>query len=113
MAARRLRGRQLGRFGVGQLEGTAHLRQRGGAARMQAAQQGSDAAPRDALRARANSLVMRAGQAALTAAKGAGFVVGHPAGQAVSEALFFLVWSCPQAVAAAGLCELAGMAPAD
>jgi len=78
-----------------------------------AAQQGIDAAPRDALRARANSLVMRAGQAALTAAKGAGFVVGHPAGQAVSEALFFLVWSCPQAVAAAGLCELAGMAPAD
>jgi hypothetical protein len=33
VAARRLRGRQLGRFGVGQLEGTAHLRQRGGAAR--------------------------------------------------------------------------------
>ena len=79
----------------------------------QAAEHGIDAACRDALRARANSLVMRAGQAALTATKGAGFVVGHPAGQAVSEALFFLVWSCPQAVAAAGLCELAGLAPAD
>jgi len=79
----------------------------------QAAQYGIDAASRDALRARANSLVMRAGQAALTATKGAGFVVGHPAGEAVREALFFLVWSCPQAVAAAGLCELAGMAPAD
>jgi len=61
------------------------------------------------LRARANSLVLRASQAALAAAKGTGFVVGHPAGRWCREALFFLVWSCPQPVLAANLCELAGL----
>lgn len=61
------------------------------------------------LRARANSLVLRATQAALAAAKGAGYVVGHPAGRWCREALFFLVWSCPQQVMAANLCELAGL----
>lgn len=61
------------------------------------------------LRVRANSLVMRATQAALAAAKGAGYVVGHPAGRWCREALFFLVWSCPQPVMAANLCELAGL----
>jgi hypothetical protein len=59
------------------------------------------------LRARANSLALRASQAALTAAKGAGYVVGHPAGRWCREALFFLVWSCPQPVVEANLCELA------
>jgi butyryl-CoA dehydrogenase len=63
----------------------------------------------EGLRARANSLALRATQAALTAAKGAGFVQGHPAGRWCREALFFLVWSCPQPVAAANLCELAGI----
>jgi len=62
------------------------------------------------LRARCNSLVLRAAQAALAAAKGAGFVTGHPAGRWCREALFFLVWSCPQPVMAANLCELAGLA---
>jgi alkylation response protein AidB-like acyl-CoA dehydrogenase len=61
------------------------------------------------VRRRANSLVLRATQAALAAAKGAGYVVGHPAGRWCREALFFLVWSCPQPVAAANLCELAGI----
>lgn len=61
------------------------------------------------LRIRANSLALRASQAALVAAKGAGFVVGHPAGRWCREALFFLVWSCPQPVLAANLCELAGL----
>lgn len=61
------------------------------------------------LRARANSLVLRAAQAALAAAKGTGYVVGHPAGRWCREALFFLVWSCPQPVMAANLCELAGI----
>ncbi len=60
------------------------------------------------LRANANSLVMRATQAAMIAAKGAGFVKGHPVGRWCSEALFFLVWSCPQTVADANLCELTG-----
>lgn len=62
------------------------------------------------LRTRANSLALRASQAALAAAKGTGYVVGHPAGRWCREALFFLVWSCPQPVMAANLCELAGIA---
>jgi alkylation response protein AidB-like acyl-CoA dehydrogenase len=63
------------------------------------------------LRTRANSLVLRATQATLSAAKGAGYVVGHPVGRWCREALFFLVWSCPQPVAQAGMCELAGLDP--
>lgn len=59
------------------------------------------------LREQANSLVLRSTQAALGAAKGAGFVATHPAGRWCREALFFLVWSCPQPVLAANLCEFA------
>jgi alkylation response protein AidB-like acyl-CoA dehydrogenase len=65
--------------------------------------------PQD-LRTRANSLVLRSTQAALAAAKGSGYVVGHPAGRWCREALFFLVWSCPPAVMNANLCQLAGIA---
>lgn len=61
------------------------------------------------LRTRANSLVLRATQANLAAAKGSGYVRGHTAGRLCKEALFFLVWSCPQPVVAAALCELAGL----
>jgi alkylation response protein AidB-like acyl-CoA dehydrogenase len=61
------------------------------------------------LRGRANRLALRTTQAALTAAKGAGYVTGHPAGRWCREALFFLVWSCPQPVSQAHLCELAGL----
>jgi hypothetical protein len=61
------------------------------------------------LRTRANSLVVRGTQAALSAAKGAGYVIGHPVGRWCREALFFLVWSCPAPVQQAGLCELAGL----
>jgi alkylation response protein AidB-like acyl-CoA dehydrogenase len=64
----------------------------------------------DQMRTRANSLALRSAQAALAAAKGAGYVAGHPAGRWCREALFFLVWSCPQPVVAANLCELAGLA---
>jgi hypothetical protein len=53
--------------------------------------------------------VLRATQAALAAAKGAGYIAHHPAGRWCREALFFLVWSCPQSVLAANLCELAGI----
>jgi alkylation response protein AidB-like acyl-CoA dehydrogenase len=63
----------------------------------------------DEIRTRANSLVLRATQAALAAAKGSGYVTGHPAGRWCREALFFLVWSCPQPVMNANLCELAGL----
>jgi alkylation response protein AidB-like acyl-CoA dehydrogenase len=61
------------------------------------------------LRARANSLALRASQAALAAAKGAGYRLGHPAGRWCREALFFLVWSCPQPVLQANLCEFTGI----
>jgi alkylation response protein AidB-like acyl-CoA dehydrogenase len=63
----------------------------------------------DEIRTRANSLVLRSTQAALAAAKGSGYVASHPAGRWCREALFFLVWSCPQPVMAANLCELAGL----
>ncbi len=74
-----------------------------------AATAGADVADRDRLRADANGLVIRAAQAALAASKGAGFVRGHPAERLAREALFFLVWSCPQAVTSTVLCELAGL----
>ena len=70
---------------------------------------GESVCTNDELRARANSLVLRATQAALAAAKGTGYVVGHPAGRWCREALFFLVWSCPQGVLNTNLCELAGL----
>ena len=60
-----------------------------------------------ALRARANSLVLRATQAALTASKGSGFLRQHPAQRWARQALFFLVWSCPRPAAEATLAELA------
>jgi hypothetical protein len=58
------------------------------------------------LRGKANSLVLRATQAALTVAKGTGFAADHPVGRWAKEALFFLVWSCPQPVLEANLTEL-------
>ena len=70
---------------------------------------GEPACSSESLRTRANSLALRATQASLAAAKGAGYVQGHPVGRWCREALFFLVWSCPQPVAAANLCELAGI----
>ena len=63
----------------------------------------------DALRQQANSLALRATQAAMAAAKGAGYVEQHPVGRWCREALFFLVWSCPQAVVRSQVCELAGL----
>ena len=74
-----------------------------------AADGGIEPAERDRLRAHANGLVVRAAQAALTASKGAGFVTGHPAERLVRESMFFLVWSCPQSVTSAVMCELAGI----
>jgi alkylation response protein AidB-like acyl-CoA dehydrogenase len=71
--------------------------------------EGNSSCTSESIRTQANSLVLRSTQAALAAAKGTGFVVGHPAGRWCREALFFLVWSCPQPVMAANLCELAGL----
>jgi alkylation response protein AidB-like acyl-CoA dehydrogenase len=56
-----------------------------------------------ALRGRANTLVLQATQAALTASKGTGFVRPHPAQRWARQALFFLVWSCPWPAASATL----------
>jgi alkylation response protein AidB-like acyl-CoA dehydrogenase len=60
-----------------------------------------------ALRGRANTLVLRATQAALTASKGAGFLRGHPAQRWARQALFFLVWSCPRPAVEATMAYLA------
>jgi len=73
-----------------------------------AARDGVALADRDALRADATSFVLRAAQAAITSSKGAGFVRGHPAERIARESFFFLVWSCPQSVSSALLCEWAG-----
>lgn len=62
-----------------------------------------------AIRTLANGLVQRTTSAAMTTAKGAGMMIDHPVGRWCQQALFFLVWSCPQPVADAHLCELAGL----
>ncbi|MFM9966178.1 MAG: acyl-CoA dehydrogenase, partial [Planctomycetaceae bacterium] len=59
------------------------------------------------LRWRANSYVTRLAQSYLAAAKGTGFVSGHPSERAIREAMFFYVWSCPQSVVYDNLQELA------
>jgi len=64
---------------------------------------------RNLLRQRANRLVTRTSQAALTASKGAGFVQGHPIERLIRESMFFLVWSCPQSVTESLLCDFAGL----
>jgi alkylation response protein AidB-like acyl-CoA dehydrogenase len=79
------------------IRGDLHLLAREGGTPEQAA----------ALRTRANSAVLRATQAALTAAKGTGFLLSHPAQRWARQALFFLVWSCPGPVARATLASLA------
>ena len=75
-----------------------------------AAADGEPTCSLEELRGKANNLALRATQAALAAAKGTGYIKGHPAGRWCCEALLFLVWSCPQPVVAATLCELAGIA---
>jgi alkylation response protein AidB-like acyl-CoA dehydrogenase len=64
-------------------------------------EEGADAEAAQNLRARANTLVLQATQAALTASKGTGFLRDHSAQRWARQALFFLVWSCPSPVAAA------------
>lgn len=59
------------------------------------------------IRLRANSYVTRLAQGYLAAAKGTGFISGHPAERAIREAMFFYVWSCPQSVVHGNLQELA------
>jgi butyryl-CoA dehydrogenase len=88
----------------------AHLQQEYAAIRRQMhayADNGFDIEAAFALRGRANSLVLRTTQAALTASKGTGFLRTHPAQRWARQALFFLVWSCPRAAVEATLAYLA------
>jgi alkylation response protein AidB-like acyl-CoA dehydrogenase len=62
----------------------------------------------ESLRARTTALALATSQAYLTACKGAGFVTGHPAERLARQAMFFLVWSCPQAVSSKLLREFSG-----
>jgi hypothetical protein len=75
----------------------------------EAATHGIRTQERNLLRQRANTLVTRTSQAALTASKGAGFVQGHPIERLMRESMFFLVWSCPQSVTESLLCDFAGI----
>jgi alkylation response protein AidB-like acyl-CoA dehydrogenase len=61
------------------------------------------------VRARCTLLALRLTQAALVAAKGAGFVAPHPAQRWARQAQFFLVWSCPRSVADRLLADLAAL----
>ena len=54
-----------------------------------------------------NDLALNSTQAALAAAKGAGYAHSHDVGRWCKEALFFLVWSCPQSVVRSHLCTFA------
>jgi alkylation response protein AidB-like acyl-CoA dehydrogenase len=60
------------------------------------AREGGSPAEAADLRAQANTLVLKATQLGLAAAKGVGFVRTHPAQLRARQALFFLVWSCPR-----------------
>jgi alkylation response protein AidB-like acyl-CoA dehydrogenase len=65
-----------------------------------------DAPAPASLRAWSNALTLRAGQTILTARRGAGFTRPDLAQRLARQALFFLVWSCPSAVAQATLRDL-------
>jgi butyryl-CoA dehydrogenase len=69
----------------------------------------ADAPPAGQIRTQANSLVLRATQAYLTARRGTGFLRTEPAQRWARQALFFLVWSCPTPVAQAAIRDLAGL----
>lgn len=58
------------------------------------------------LRKEANDLSLRVAQAFLAIEKGTGYLADSDASRWVREAMFFLVWSCPQAIANEHLCDL-------
>lgn len=103
-------GQEVGkRPGLGPIAQALQQEWQGLKADLLAAASGNPVCTNERLRQRANSLVLRGTQAALAVAKGAGFNPQHPVGRWCCEALFFLVWSCPQPVVNANLCELAGL----
>jgi butyryl-CoA dehydrogenase len=65
---------------------------------MHALAEGQAAMDAATLRAASTQLVLAATQIALVAAKGAGYVRGHPVERWARQALFFCVWSCPRPV---------------
>jgi len=65
-------------------------------------------APATDIRIQVNEIVMRLALAALTLAKGSGFLLDRPIQRHVREALFFLVWSAPTAVQLETLTRLIG-----
>ena len=56
----------------------------------------TDAGPR--LRAACNDLALRITQSLVALQKGSALLMDHPAQRLAREALFFLVWSCPDPV---------------
>jgi alkylation response protein AidB-like acyl-CoA dehydrogenase len=58
--------------------------------------QANDAAA--GIRGRCNDLALRATHAGITLYKGTGLLAGHPAQRLAREAMFLLVWSCPNPV---------------
>ena len=76
---------------------------------MAASEERPDAPAPGKIRADANTLVLRASQAYLTARKGSGFIREEPPQRWARQALFFLVWSCPTPVANAVIQDLAGV----
>ncbi|MFM9064518.1 MAG: hypothetical protein ACKOOI_16005, partial [Pirellula sp.] len=58
------------------------------------------------LRKEANDLTLRVAQAFVGIEKGTGYLADSDASRWVREAMFFLVWSCPQAIANEHLCDL-------
>ncbi len=54
--------------------------------------------PSTDIRVRVNDVLVRAAMVAMTLSKGSGFLLDRPVQRHVREALFFLVWSAPQAV---------------
>ncbi|HMP78109.1 MAG TPA: acyl-CoA dehydrogenase family protein [Pirellulaceae bacterium] len=69
---------------------------------------GANETDSETLRRRANDLVLRSTYSALAAAKGTGYLASHPTSRWCREALFFLVWSCPQRVVLENLRQWSG-----
>ncbi len=65
--------------------------------------------PSTQIRVRVNDILVRAAMVAMTLSKGSGFLTDRPVQRHVREALFFLVWSAPEAVQSGTLARL--MAP--
>lgn len=66
--------------------------------------------PSSELRVAVNEVVIKLALAAMTFAKGTGYVMGHRVQRLVREAMFFLVWSAPDEIRVETLVRVAGTA---